>query len=161
VDARRCISYLTIELRGAIPLEFRESMGSMIYGCDICQRVCPWNHFDWQGKPESPLFGTVSRMVSEPDLLHLIDLSEKTFQQAYANSPIRRIGLERLQRNVIVALGNVGSVARARPRLCQLLRETQSELLREHAAWAIHRIDARHRESSTQGQTPAQETTKH
>ncbi|KAK4531572.1 hypothetical protein CCYA_CCYA08G2429 [Cyanidiococcus yangmingshanensis] len=143
VDARRCISYLTIELQGPIPLEFREPMGSMIYGCDICQRVCPWNQFDWQGRFESPLFGAVPRNVAEPDLLALIDLNEPTFQQIYASSPIRRIGLERLQRNAMVALGNVGSVERARPRLCRLVEETASDLLREHAQWAIKRIDQR------------------
>jgi len=143
VDARRCISYLTIELKDAIPEEYREAIGSLIYGCDICQQVCPWNQFDWEGSPTSPLFGEVPQDVREPDLLALLDLNEVSFQERFRDSPIRRIGLERLQRNVLVALGNVGNPHQSRARLVRFLEENESELLREHARWALDRIERR------------------
>lgn len=133
VDARRCISYLTIELQGAIPLAFRKAIGNRIYGCDDCQLVCPWNKF--------------ARLSAEPDFVirhgldrqSLIDLfawDETTFLTRTEGSAIRRIGYERWLRNIAIALGNTASSATVIHALRQRL-EHPSELVREHVRWAI------------------------
>lgn len=135
LDARRCISYLTIELKGAIPVEFRPMMGNRIYGCDDCQLVCPWNRYA-QATVETdymPRHGL--------DAARLVDLfawDESQFLQRTAGSPIRRIGHERWLRNIAVALGN----AETSESVIAALRQRQahpSPLVREHVAWALGR----------------------
>ena len=132
VDARRCISYLTIELAGAIPEEFRPLIGNRIYGCDDCQLCCPWNRFAQLGDPEfAPRQGL--------DSAHLIDLfawTEAEFNERLAGNPIRRIGHERWLRNIAVALGNTAPGA-ASTRALQQHQDHTSALVREHVSWAL------------------------
>ena len=136
LDARRCISYLTIEHAGAIPEELRPLMGNRIYGCDDCQLVCPWNKF----AQRSPLPDFDEREgLSGATLVELFAWSETEFLQRTKGSPIRRIGHERWLRNIAVALGNA---LRAGPdeRVAQALRaraDHPSALVREHVAWAL------------------------
>jgi epoxyqueuosine reductase len=133
VDARRCISYLTIELKGAIPEEFRPMMGNRIYGCDDCQLVCPWNKFA-QATVESdylPRHG-----LDSPQLLDLFAWDEATFLSRLEGSPIRRIGYESWLRNIAVALGN----AETNPNIVSALQsrlDYPSELVQEHVTWAL------------------------
>ena len=133
VDARRCISYLTIELKGAIPEEFRPMMGNRIYGCDDCQLVCPWNKFA-QATVESdylPRHG-----LDSPQLLDLFAWDEVTFLTRLEGSPIRRIGHEVWLRNIAVALGN----AKTSAEIVLALRDKlnmPSDLVREHVTWAL------------------------
>lgn len=141
LDARRCISYLTIEHAGAIPVELRPLMGNRIYGCDDCQLACPWNKF----AQRSPLPDFTARDgLAGATLLTLLQWSEEEFLSHTEGSAIRRIGHERWQRNLIVALGNALSsgVVRADDEAVmraalQRVREQGSELLREHATWAL------------------------
>jgi len=139
LDARRCISYLTIELKGQIPPQLRPLMGNWIYGCDVCQAVCPWQRFAEPTSERSFHAGSPDRAV--PMLLELIELDEEGFRQWYGRSPIARIGRGRLLRNVAVALGNWGD-ARAVPALTQALADPDP-LVREHAAWALDRVRKR------------------
>jgi epoxyqueuosine reductase len=138
LDARRCISYLTIELEGAIPAELRPLLGNRIYGCDDCQLVCPWNKF--------------ARVTSEPgfepryelDRARLVELfawSAEEFDERLRGSPIRRIGHERWLRNIAVALGNAPPAEDARVAL-RARRDHPSALVREHVEWALARQDA-------------------
>ncbi len=140
MDARRCISYLTIELKGPIPVDLRPLMGNLIYGCDICQQVCPWMRFADDGS--SPLWGSPPEEVTTPKLLDLLALDEEGFQQRFAHSPIRRIKRARLLRNVAVALGNTGDPA-VLPFLQRALCDVEP-LIQEHAAWAIRAIRQRY-----------------
>jgi epoxyqueuosine reductase len=133
VDARRCISYLTIELRSSIPEELRPLMGNRIFGCDDCQAVCPWNRFagftqeqDFQPRPG----------LDASELLTLLSWSEQEFLQRTEGSPIRRIGYECWLRNIAVALGNAESSPAVTAALDEL-RTHASELVREHAEWAF------------------------
>ena len=138
LDARRCISYLTIELKGWIPAELRPLMGNWVYGCDICQAVCPFNRF---ATPTSEAaFRPASWDAVAPPLLDLLALDEAAFAGRFANSPVRRIGRARLVRNACVAAGNWGSAA-AVPALVTLLADS-APLVRGHAAWALRRIDS-------------------
>lgn len=143
VDARRCISYLTIELKGSIPEDLRAKMGNKVYGCDICQQVCPWNNINWTGSKEkeafSPLFGSPSSDVTTPKLVELLRLDETGFQKRFAGSAIRRIGRERMARNAAVALGNVGGKADVEE-LRRAASRDESAIVREHAQWAVDRI---------------------
>lgn len=135
LDARRCISYLTIEHPGAIPLELRPLLGNHIYGCDLCQAVCPWNRFATLS-PEpafQPRPGTIN-----PSLLDLMTLDDDGFRTRFRDSPIRRIKRRRLLRNVAVALGNSRD-PRALPALERACHDPEP-LIREHAAWAIGQI---------------------
>jgi len=133
IDGNRCLSYITIEKFGEIPLEFREAMGNRIYGCDDCQLICPWNKFTKASdeddfKPRKDLHS--------PQLLELFSWSEQSFLKRTEGSPIRRIGHERWLRNIAVALGN----APYRPEIIQALeskRESVSELVQEHIDWAL------------------------
>jgi epoxyqueuosine reductase len=136
LDARRCISYLTIEHKGAIPRELRPLMGNWIYGCDICQDVCPFNRF--APEPATSHFQAADVDAAAPSLLDLLALDAEQFQQRFAQSPIKRIGRSRLLRNACVAAGNWGSVT-AVPALSRVLNDDEP-LLREHAAWALGRI---------------------
>ena len=135
LDARRCISYLTIELKGPIPVELRPSIGNRIYGCDDCQLVCPWNRF--AQKAALPDFAVRNGLDSAP-LVELFAWSEADFNERLAGSPIRRIGHERWLRNLAVALGNTVPSPAVRAALGTRL-EHPSTLVREHVAWALGR----------------------
>lgn len=136
LDARRCISYLTIELKGWIPRDLRPLMGNWIYGCDICQDVCPFNRFAPQTLETS--FAPLSWETAVPPLLDILALDNEAFNQRFANSPIKRIKRRRLLRNACVAVGNWGSKT-AVPALIKLL-DDEEPLLRGHAAWALGQI---------------------
>jgi len=137
VDARRCISYLTIELAGSIPEEFRPLLGNRIYGCDDCQLCCPWNRFAQSGDPEfAPRHG-----LDEARLIELFAWTEAEFNERLAGNPIRRIGHERWLRNIAVALGNSGDSAETRPALGSRA-DHPSPIVREHVAWALARLPA-------------------
>eukprot|EP00241_Pyramimonas_parkeae_P006326 CAMPEP_0114226788 /NCGR_PEP_ID=MMETSP0058-20121206/1427_1 /TAXON_ID=36894 /ORGANISM="Pyramimonas parkeae, CCMP726" /LENGTH=391 /DNA_ID=CAMNT_0001337553 /DNA_START=227 /DNA_END=1399 /DNA_ORIENTATION=+ len=133
VDARRCISYLTIELKESIPEDLRPLMGNKVYGCDICQEVCPWNKFSWEGGG-SPLFGSPPAEVTSPKLLELLQLDEDGFQERFATSPIRRIGRARMARNAAVALGN-SAQASVIPVLRSFANNEKNLMVKEHIEW--------------------------
>jgi epoxyqueuosine reductase len=133
LDARRCISYLTIELAGSIPPELRRAIGNRIYGCDDCQLVCPWNKF---ARPTAEADFAVRHGLDRATLVEVFAWSETEFLQKTRGSAIRRIGFERWLRNVAVALGN----APTSPEVIAALRsrsEESSALVREHVAWAL------------------------
>jgi epoxyqueuosine reductase len=134
LDARRCISYLTIEHQGSIPLELRPLMGNRIYGCDDCQLICPWNRFA-QTSPEADF--AVRNGLDSARLSELFGWNEQTFMRKLEGSPIRRIGYERWLRNLAVALGNAPFSAAIVTLLQQKLAEVDSALLQEHFQWAI------------------------
>src|SRR5262249_52861247 len=158
MDARRCISYLTIELRGTIPEEFRGAMGRHVFGCDICQDVCPWNRrapvtaesafeprellipagsdFCASGRPES---------LYSPELECLAAMTEPEFPQAFRGSPLKRAKWRGLLRNACIALGNTASCASAatRERVAKLLARlsvSEDAVIAESAQWALSRI---------------------
>lgn len=136
LDARRCISYLTIELKDWVPHVLRPLMGNWIYGCDVCQDVCPWNRFAVAtGEIE---FRPKSHDHTAPPLVDLLRLGDAEFEQRFANSPIKRIKRRRLIRNACVAAGNWGDAA-VLPQLVTLLSDAEP-LIRGHSAWAIGRI---------------------
>jgi epoxyqueuosine reductase len=138
VDARRCISYLTIELAGPIPEEFRPLIGNRIYGCDDCQLCCPWNRFARLGDPEfAPRHG-----LDDASLIELFGWSEAEFNERLAGNPIRRIGHERWLRNIAIALGNGPATVDAENALKSQLGHP-STLVREHVAWALERMRSR------------------
>jgi epoxyqueuosine reductase len=138
LDARRCISYLTIELKGPIPMEFRRAIGNRIYGCDDCLAVCPWNKFAHEGK----LMKTHAREnLEQPVLIELLSLDEKGFKERFKGSPILRAKRRGLLRNVCVALGNT-SDASALPALEKASQDSEP-LIVEHARWAIEEIGRR------------------
>jgi epoxyqueuosine reductase len=150
LDNTRCISFLTIELRGSIPLHLRPLMGNHIFGCDICQEVCPvnqiaverlkragrfdansaWPRLEFQPRPD---------VGSSPALIPLLKLDEEQFRQRFRHSPVKRAKRRGLLRNVCVALGNLGDPV-AVPALIEALRSEQEPLVRGHAAWALGRI---------------------
>ena len=132
LDSRRCISYLTIEHRGDIPEEMRAPMGDWVFGCDVCQEVCPWNGDLPSGDP--PL----SQTTAVPELGELMRMDRATFAQCFAGTAVRRTGWSRLLRNVAVALGNSGDSRAVGP-----LREALAipdPLIQEHARWALDRL---------------------
>ena len=140
MDATRCISYLTIELKGPIPVELRPAIGNRVYGCDICQEVCPWNERFSTPAPE-PAYEPRPEL-DNPSLIdlatRLLEMSGKAFLREYRDSPVSRARRNGLLRNVCVALGNWGA-AEAVPVLERAAGD-QSELVREHARWALERI---------------------
>ena len=143
VDARRCISYLTIELKDEIPVEFRSAMGNRIYGCDDCQLICPWNRFS-QESPENDY--QVRHGLDCESLLNLFKWSEDKFLDKMQGSAIRRIGYERWQRNLAVALGNA-PFNRAIVAALSEKRESSSEMVNIHIDWALDQ----HKTSLNQG----------
>ena len=138
LDARRCISYLTIELKGSIPVEFRKAIGSRIYGCDDCLAVCPWNKFAKEGNLMKP---HAREDLQSPDLLELLLLNDAQFKARFKNSPILRTKRRGLLRNVCVALGNVGDES-ALPAL-EKSSFDHEPLIAEHARWALAEIELR------------------
>lgn len=136
LDARRCISYLTIELQGWIPQALRPLLGNWIYGCDVCQDVCPFNRF--ARLTHERTFYPNGWDVAAPPLPGILALDEEGFRQRFAGSPIKRIKRRRLLRNACVAAGNWGSET-AVPALIPLLSDAEP-LIRGHAAWALHQI---------------------
>ncbi len=137
LDARKCISYLTIELKGSIPVEFRRAIGNRIYGCDDCLAVCPWNRFAREGKLMKP---HARKDLEQPDLIELLQLDEASFKSRFAGSPVLRTKRRGLLRNVCVALGNVGGES-AMPHLQKAATDPEP-LIAEHAHWAIGQIQA-------------------
>jgi epoxyqueuosine reductase len=136
LDARRCISYLTIEYHGHIAREFRKPMGNRIYGCDDCLAVCPWNKFaqtahEMALRPRGDL--------REPLLSEFVELDDKNFRSLFAGSPVKRIGRNRFIRNVLIAIGNSGS-SELVPRVVARLEDT-SPLVRAMAVWALAQLD--------------------
>jgi epoxyqueuosine reductase len=133
LDARRCISYLTIELDGAIPVEFRRAIGNRIYGCDDCQLVCPWNRYaKVTAEPDfNPRHG-----LDAPRLVELFAWTETEFLERTAGSAIRRIGHERWSRNVAIALGNAPRTAEVIAAL-ERRRDDASAVVREAVGWAL------------------------
>ena len=139
IDNTRCISYHTIENRGSIPRELRHLFGDWVFGCDICQDVCPVNH---QAEPRGdPVFAATSVEDSRPDLVKVLEMTEEEFQARYRGSPLRRAKRVGLQRNACIALGNVGDRS-AVPALERALRLGEP-LVRGHAAWALGRLGER------------------
>jgi epoxyqueuosine reductase len=138
LDSRRCISYLTIELKGAIPEPLRDKMGSWIYGCDACQECCPWVRRFSASRPDRFLAFDAERFA--PDLMELMTLDAAAFRERYRRTPLVRTKRRGLLRNAAVALGNAGE-REALPVLRRALDDPEA-LIREHAAWAIARIEA-------------------
>lgn len=133
LDARRCISYHTIELKAAIPVEFRKAMGNRIFGCDDCQLYCPWNRFE---KKSTLADFAVRNNLDAPELIELFSWSEEEFSKNTEGSAIRRIGYACWLRNIAVALGNAATT----PEVISALKQKQnhpSELVREHVGWAL------------------------
>jgi epoxyqueuosine reductase len=135
LDARRCISYLTIEHRGPVDLELRALMGNRIYGCDDCLAVCPWNKFAQSAKD----LGYQPR-VGAPALAELSQLDDAAFRLRFAGSPIKRIGRDRFVRNVLYAIGNSGTAA-LMPQAMALLQDADAAVA-EAALWAVQRLQA-------------------
>jgi epoxyqueuosine reductase len=138
LDARRCISYLTIEHKGPIPRELRALMGNRIYGCDDCLAVCPWNKFAQTGR-EAKL--AARETLRAPDLAALARLDDAQFRALFAKSPVKRTGRERFVRNVLVAIGNSGDAALAAE--AEQLLDDPSPLVRGAAVWALSRLLSR------------------
>jgi epoxyqueuosine reductase len=138
LDARRCISYLTIELKGSIPVELRPLIGNRIYGCDDCLAACPWNRFAAEARLMAPHRRTD---LDQPALLELLALDDASFRTRFKGSPILRTKRRGLLRNVCVALGNVAGLE-ALPDLARAATDPEP-LIQEHALWAIARIESR------------------
>jgi epoxyqueuosine reductase len=141
LDARRCISYLTIELRDAIPVEFREAIGNRIYGCDDCQLYCPWNKF---ARPSGETDFAPRHGLDTAELVELFTWTEARWLEKTAGSAIRRIGFDGWLRNIAVALGNAVTTPTVISAL-ESRRDAQSELVVEHVEWAL----ARHKTNKT------------
>ena len=135
LDARRCISYLTIENKGPIPREFRQAIGNRIYGCDDCLAVCPWNKFAQAGR-EVKL--AARQELRAPDLAALATLDDAAFRKLFSKSPVKRIGRDRFLRNVLIAIGN--SQDKALAMQAERLLHDQSPLVRGAAVWALSRL---------------------
>jgi len=138
LDARRCISYLTIENKGPIPHEFREAIGNRIYGCDDCLAVCPWNKFAQAGR-EVKL--AARQELRAPDLAALATLDDAAFRKLFSKSPVKRIGRDRFLRNVLIAIGNSGDKSLVTQ--AERLLQDQSPLVRGAAVWALSRLIGR------------------
>lgn len=135
LDARRCISYLTIEHKGAIPEEFREAIGDHLFGCEECLTICPWNR--WARPTREPRLAAMTR----PDLRDMLSWDDIRFRKEFRGTPVYRLKRDRWLRNICVVLGNIGT-GDDLPSLRQASGD-DSELVREHAQWAIGRINRR------------------
>ncbi len=151
IDARRCISYLTIEHKGPVPRELRPLMGNRIYGCDDCLAVCPWNKF--ARRTEEPAFLPRAELTA-PRLAELAALDDAGFRAVFRKSAVKRIGRDRFVRNVLIAIGNSGSpeLAGAAERLLQ----DGSALVRGAAVWALRRLDPERAETLRAAAEPAE-----
>jgi epoxyqueuosine reductase len=138
LDARRCISYLTIENKGPIPHEFRNAIGNRIYGCDDCLAVCPWNKFAQTGR-EAKLGARDD--LRAPSLAELARLDDAGFRARFTKSPVKRIGRDRFIRNVLIAIGNSGDGALALE--AERLLHDASPLVRGAAVWALSQLVGR------------------
>jgi epoxyqueuosine reductase len=143
LDARRCISYLTIELKGAIPWDLREPIGGLLYGCDICQEVCPWN-LRFARELKEPAFAAREAIAGKDARTlarEILAMTDEEFRVAFKGSPMKRAKLRGLKRNAAVVLGNVG----AGDDVDVLTRALADEepLVREHAAWALAELQRR------------------
>jgi len=139
LDARRCISYLTIEHRGPIPHEFREAIGNRIYGCDDCLSVCPWNRFADAGRANLAFAGRPE--LEAPRLAELLALDDTGFRALFAKSPVKRIGRDRFVRNCLIAAGNSGEAG-----LVPIVRGLTADadpVVAEAAGWALDRLETR------------------
>jgi epoxyqueuosine reductase len=150
LDATRCISYLTIELKGDVPVDLRSRIGDLIYGCDICQDVCPWNERFARPLPgDSPYAARPALGMKGSSTLarELLAMSDTEFRESFAGSPMKRAKLRGLKRNAAVVLGNIGTEDDA-----ETLEKAVSDpdpLVREHAAWGLARLVARLRDGVT------------
>ncbi|MFM2099504.1 MAG: tRNA epoxyqueuosine(34) reductase QueG, partial [Pseudomonadota bacterium] len=133
LDARRCISYLTIEHKGPIPLEFRKGIGNRIYGCDDCLAACPWNKFA-VAAAANKAFAPRAELVA-PALSDLLALDDAGFRRVFSGSPIKRIGRDRMVRNAAIAAGNSGDDALTAP--LQALLHDPSDVVRDAVEWAL------------------------
>jgi len=136
LDARRCISYLTIEHKGPVPEEFRPALGNRIYGCDDCLAVCPWNKFAAAAAANRAFLPRAE--LTAPRLTDLLALDDAGFRQVFAGSPIKRIGRDRMVRNAAYAAGNSGDAALLAP--LETLRDDESDVVRDAADWACARL---------------------
>jgi epoxyqueuosine reductase len=137
LDARRCISYLTIEHKGSIPHEFRSAIGNRIYGCDDCLAVCPWNKFA-DAAAANRAFAARAELAA-PELADILALDDASFRAVFSGSPIKRIGRDRMVRNALIAAGNSGRSSLV-PRIVPLL-DDGAPVVRGAAAWALSRLD--------------------
>jgi epoxyqueuosine reductase len=135
LDARRCISYLTIENKGPIPHEFRKAIGNRIYGCDDCLAVCPWNKFAQEGR-EAKL--AAREGLRAPVLADLVRLDDAAFRALFSKSPVKRIGRDRFIRNVLIAIGNSDDAALAGE--AERLLDDPSPMVRGAAVWALSQV---------------------
>ncbi len=136
IDARKCISYLTIENKGQIPLEYRKAIGNRIYGCDDCLAVCPWNKF---AKTAQEAAYHPREELKAPLLKDLVMLDDEKFRNLFRKSPVKRIGHERFIRNVLIAIGNSGDVSLIN--VIEPLANSNSGLIKEMANWAIEELN--------------------
>jgi epoxyqueuosine reductase len=153
LDARRCISYLTIENKGPIPHEFRKAIGNRIYGCDDCLAVCPWNKFAQEGR-EAKLAARPE--LRAPELSELARLDDGAFRALFAKSPVKRIGRDRFIRNVLIAIGNSGDASLAAD--AERLLGDDSALVRGAAVWALAQLIAREKFDALAKRAAAGET---
>jgi epoxyqueuosine reductase len=137
LDARRCISYLTIEHKGPIPEEFRAAIGNRIYGCDDCLAVCPWNKFAETAAAHRAFLPRAE--LAAPRLAELLALDEAGFRKLFSGSPIKRIGRDRFVRNCLIAAGNSGDVS-LRPKVSELTADPDP-VVAEAAQWALAALD--------------------
>jgi epoxyqueuosine reductase len=152
LDARRCISYLTIEHKGPIPFDLRGKMGNRIYGCDDCLAVCPWNKFAQTGH-EAKLAARDENRA--PVLSELLRLEDAAFRARFAKSPIKRTGRDRFLRNVLIAAGNSGDRTLV-PEIERLL-EDSSPLVRGATVWALSKLDPRRLKAAAQAMQPREQ----
>lgn len=139
LDARKCISYLTIEHKGAIPNEYRKAIGNRIYGCDDCQIVCPWNKF---AKLTQELDFFVRHKLNNISLLECLQMNREQFNEVFAGSAIYRIGYEKWLSNVVIGLGN----AKKDPKITTALKKMikfPSQIVQDHVSWAIREQESK------------------
>jgi epoxyqueuosine reductase len=137
LDATRCISYLTIEHKGSIPINLRRAIGNRIYGCDDCLAICPWNKF---AQPTSHDQLKARKSLIAPDLAELVRLTDAEFRKTFAGSPVKRIGRGRFIRNVLIAVGNSGD--RSLLSAAEVLRHDPDPVVAETAVWATQQLTA-------------------
>ncbi len=136
LDARACISYLTIEHKGPIPHKYRKAIGNHIYGCDDCLAVCPWNKFAQAGAANKAFLPRAE--LAAPALVDILALDDAGFRQVFSGSPIKRTGRDRMVRNALIAAGNSGDAALIAP--VQALLDDGDEVIREAAGWALDQL---------------------